>query len=243
LRPACSCQVETYEQELRDREEQRKAQWQEQLFSNSGLGPRFSRCTLENWRKRPGTAKAYTAAREYAGKLEENLRAGEGLLLIGEPGNGKSHLLAAIANTALDRGHAVVFQRVPHLLASIRATYNGGVVTEQQIMSTLTRADLLVLDDAGSEKWTEWTEPTLYTIIDERYTRQKALLVSTNATFVELEQKIGPRTMDRLLEMCIVAENKGSSCRKKRHEPPTTEPATAATPAAPAAPVAPAAPS
>ena len=81
-------------------------------------------------------------------------------------------------------------------------------------MRALTRADLLVLDDAGAEKWTEWTEPTLYTIIDERYSYCKPLIITTNSTLDELEKKIGDRAMDRVLEMCEIVENTGESYRK-----------------------------
>jgi len=84
-----------------------------------------------------------------------------------------------------------------------------------EIMKTLTQADLLVLDDAGAEKCTQWTEPTLYTIIDERYTNKRSIIVTTNAGLEELEQKIGFRAMDRLLEVCAIVENEGTSYRQE----------------------------
>lgn len=213
----CPCVVADFEKRQEESVKREKVERIERLFKNSGLGERFKGCSFDNWRQRPGTEKAYKAAHHYNENISSNIRDGKGLLIFGSYGNGKSHLAAVIANTAVKNGFATIFERVPKLLAKIRATYQGcGDVTEYQLLKALTDADLLVMDDAGAEKWTEWTEPMLYTIVDERYSYQKALIITTNSTLDELEKKIGPRAMDRLLEMCEIVENRGTSFRKER---------------------------
>lgn len=215
----CGCEVKEREEEDRRREAREKQERLDRLFENSGLGPRFGRCGFDNWRKLPGTEAAHHMAATYAKDLKENIKSGGGLLIFGDPGNGKSHLAAAITRAALAANYTAVFERVPRLLSKIRATYrDNSPVGEAEIMRALTQADLLVLDDAGAEKWTEWTEPTLYTIIDERYSYCKPLIITTNSTLDELESKIGDRAMDRVLEMCEIVENTGESYRKMKAE-------------------------
>lgn len=212
----CPCVLENYEREEKERLAREKSDRIKRLFKHSGLPQRFARCSFENWEERPGTEKAFAAALRYARNLEQNFQAGRGLIIFGPPGNGKSHLAAAITAKALSAGKTAIFERVPRLLSRIRSTYeNSPGVTEAQLLHTLGQVELLVLDDAGAEKWTQWTEPMLYTIIDERYSWERSLIITTNTKLSELKDKVGDRAMDRLLEMCEIEENTGASYRKE----------------------------
>ena len=214
--PACVCEVEEYEREEDRKALEKKQEKVSRALKSSGLGKRFRGCSFENWKEREGTQKAHRAALEYKNNLKENIGQGKGLIVFGQPGNGKSHLVAAIVNEAIREGYVAVFEGVPRLLAKIRATYSGGTTSEGEIMQALTEADLLVLDDAGAEKLTAWTEPTLYTIIDDRYIEEKPVVITTNSDLDGLEEKLGYRAMDRLLEMCEIVENRGTSYRQER---------------------------
>ncbi len=67
--------------------------------------------------------------------------------------------------------------------------------------------DLLIIDDLRSEKKTVWSEQTIYTIIDERYSNRRSTLITTNLPLNELGEKVGPCTMDRLIGSCRIIKN------------------------------------
>ena len=220
--PTCDC--------LKKKSEKERQIWREQLkqklktkrindlFEQSKLGARFSECTFENWMKRDELQHAYEAAVAYVVNWEKHLKNGNGLLFFGSVGTGKSHLAAAIVNALIQCGVTAIFQSTPDLLRRFRATYDEeSKIKESVLMEALVEVDLLVLDDIGAEKWTEYSEAQLYQIIDMRYRWKKPIIITTNLRITEdpkLEDCIGPRAMDRLIEMCDLVELKGTSYRK-----------------------------
>lgn len=216
IRGTCKCELERQAQEeARRKEYERKARIA-RLFDLAELGPRFAECTFESWIARPGSERCLEAAKNFAEHFDRHQVSGEGLLMFGNPGNGKSHLAAAIVNAVIPRGKACVFRSVPALLKKLQETYRADArVSESEILAVLQDADLVVLDDLGAEKMTEWAESMLYYIVDQRYRWRKPLIVTTNCDLEELEERIGTRTFDRLLEMCVLVENRATSYRKE----------------------------
>ncbi len=220
--PACDCIDRRREEERAIRHEQYrrelKARRIAELFDQAKLGARFAERTFANWKERPGTEKAFAAATQYAANWEKHAADGSGFLLFGGVGNGKSHLAAAVVNALIPQGVSAVFQAVPDLLRRFRATYGeDSKVKEEQLMDALAETELLVLDDLGAEKWTEYSEAQLYQVIDTRYRHKRPLIVTTNLGLVKeplLEAYIGPRALDRLIEMCDLIEVTAPSYRK-----------------------------
>lgn len=227
--PACKAAAET-EMELRRQEREKCLQFADEmarrqriakLFEQSQLGPRFARSRFDTWEFEPGTGTALQACRNYVDNWPPT-PVGDypiGLLISGSTGCGKTHLAAAIANELMQREVSVVFQSVPELLIRIRSTYGReSTETEAQLLDALVGCDLLVLDDLGTERVTQWTESTVYTIIDQRYRFERPLIATTNLTPKQLETAVGTRTMDRLVEICRIVLMKGRSYRRKRAE-------------------------
>ena len=212
--PTCECVVEREEAEIREAQNFAKKREIEKLFSISNLGERFSKSTFESFLDRNGSETAYKVAVKYVKTFKE--WKGESLLLWGEPGNGKTHLAAAIVNELSKKGYIVVFQSVPELLQRIRSTFNSeNKENETQIMRALLECDLLILDDIGAEKTTEWVEEKLFNIIDGRYRKELHTLYTSNLEPKELKHQVGKRSYDRMVETSLTVKNEAASYRRE----------------------------
>lgn len=213
--PSCECIAESLKREQLQRELSQRRIEVERLFADSELGPRFRECTLANWIQRQGSEKVYLAVKEFIEKWPAQLEDGQGLVILGPPGNGKSHLAAACVNAVISQGYPAIFQPVTRLMYRLNASYrDDSRNSEADIIGGLIEADLVVLDDVGAEKWTEKVEERLYSIIDGRYWGKKPTIITGNfRSLKELQDHIGERAFDRLAETCAFVENRATSYR------------------------------
>ena len=135
----------------------------------------------------------------------------KGVFLMGPPGVGKTHLAVAIlSQTMRTRGARGVFYDTRDLLRVIRSTYDPvNRTAEMDVLGPVMRADVLVLDDLGAEKTSEWVEETLNLIVNTRYSEKRTTIFTTNyddnpdlTDPDSLVFRIGVRMRSRLHEMC-----------------------------------------
>ncbi len=119
------------------------------------------------------------------------------LILRGSVGTGKTHLAYAIAGAVMGRGRSVYAHTTPDLLDKLRQGYNDG--SYDNWLESLKSVDLLVLDDLGTERATEWAAQALFQIVNHRYSKRLPLVVTTNLS-VEDARRMDARLVSRLLE-------------------------------------------
>lgn len=176
------------------------------LIKASGLTEAQRRKTIDTFKPTMETTKAYRCIKNYIEHFEEievkNV-VNKGIALTGAVGTGKTHLALAVTNALLDKGIKgipVCFINTPDLIAELRVSVRDSAELEEK-MSLLSRVRLLVMDDVGKEKITEWVQAQYYRIINKRYEDQKPIIFTSNYNFDGIAETIGDPSSSRLYEM------------------------------------------
>lgn len=145
--------------------------------------------------------------RRYADLFPKMKQANRGLLLFGSVGTGKTFTAACIANALLEQG-------IPVVMTSLVKLVDGGA---DELCSRMSAIDLLILDDLGAERSTDYALEKVYNVVDSRYRAGLPVIYTTNLTLEELKHPADmryARIYDRVLERCFPVEFRGCSRRK-----------------------------
>ncbi len=191
----CRCKLAEIEQQRLDRLRavsnlDHMARMTFETFVPEGYGLPPDRAANLRW--------AYDQARQYADALEG------WLVLFGGYGCGKTHLAAAIANQAIERGQPVLFVVVPDLLDYLRATFGpNSPVSYDQRFDEVRNAPLLILDDLGTQSATPWAEEKLFQILNYRYNARLPTVITSNHSLEEIDLRIRSRLVDPDLSVVV----------------------------------------
>jgi DNA replication protein DnaC len=185
--------------------------------------PRREACTLQNYYPAPNNGSQLKAF-NYAFRLVREYPAVErGLLLMGPVGVGKTHLAVAILHGLIEKGVPCLFYEFGALLKEIQESYNKvSNTSEMSVLAPVYQAEVLVLDELGASKPTDWVRDTMMNIIGKRYNDKRLTIFTTNYMEARrnpseetLEDRVGVRLRSRLYEMCRTVELDGDDYRKQ----------------------------
>lgn len=209
----CKCAIEKdrQEKENRQREEFNKlvTKYRRAGFPEADM----TDYTFDNDDK--ANEKITTAMQNYVKYFASMKEQGKGLLLYGDVGTGKTFHAACVVNALIDKGFPCLMTNFARLVNTLQGMFEE----KQEYIDSLNRFSLIVIDDLGAERQSEFMQEQVYNIIDSRYRAGLPLIITTNLTIEEIKkpQCVGhARIYDRLLEMCHPIEVAGIS-RRRQH--------------------------
>jgi DNA replication protein DnaC len=192
------------------------------LIESARIPNRYGRCFFSNYHPATGNSSQLLAL-TYSHQLVRDYPAVDrGLLLMGPCGVGKTHLAAAILHGLAEKGVSCLFYEFGSLFKEIQNSYNSvSQSSELNVLAPVIDADVLVLDELGASKPTDWVRDTMMQIINTRYNDKKLTIFTTNYLDWQrserdemLEERIGVRLRSRLYEMCKTVQVEGEDYRR-----------------------------
>ena len=203
----CACERARREKEERENEARRHEQEVERLRRSCFA----DRCQYDiTFDASAVSHDQIETCRRYVDHWDEVLKGNFGLLFWGDVGTGKSYLAACIANALIEKEVSVRMLNFGQIL-------NAGFEEKARILGDLSKYSLLILDDFGMERETEYGQEIVFQVIDNRYQCRKPMIITTNLTINEIrnpENVADARIYSRVLEMCTPVHVGGADRRQ-----------------------------
>ena len=198
------------------------------------IPPRYQPCAFTNFELYPQRGgprneslwKAFGIVQQYL--ADYPLVDGTGLLLTGDTGVGKTHLVVALLKALIEKGADGLFLDYQELLKRIQSSYNPKALTaEREVIRPVLETEVVVIDDLGANRISDWVEDTINYMLNHRYNEKKPTLLTANLrqeamsgeagkrrTHATFDERLGLRVTSRLRDMCRLAEIVGEDYRK-----------------------------
>lgn len=217
----CRCEIaerEAIEARFKLEEQQRRI---DELRRLSLMDTKLKGARFSNYQVTDVNRRAFGIAKKYVDNFDVMLSKNQGILFWGDVGTGKSYTAAAIANELIERSNSVIMTSFIKLLNEM--TQFGGDDSDKRLnavdyIQKLNQAKLLVIDDLGTERGTDFALEKVYDIIDSRYRSGKPIILTTNLEMSQMKNCDDiryNRIYDRIFEMCYPVKMDGLSWRKK----------------------------
>jgi DNA replication protein DnaC len=204
------CICECKKKELDEYKEYEKLQEREKIKKVCFMQSNMADWTFANDDKK--NKELSDAMRKYADQFEEFKKSGTGLLLYGSVGTGKTYYSACISNELIDKGYTVLMTNFARLTNQLQGKFEG----KQEYLDSLNDYSLLIIDDLGAERNSEYMQEIIFNIIDARYRSGLPFIITTNLTIdvmMSTDNIANKRIYDRILERCYPVKVDGTSRR------------------------------
>lgn len=206
----CKCESERYDREEEERIARERMARIKAARAEGIQDTKMLDCTFERDDEQNKTIS--DLAHKYVDHWEEMYDANQGLVLTGDVGCGKTFIAGCIANALIDKGVPVLATDFAKILSALENEKDRG-----EYIRSLDRYGLLIVDDLGAERQSEWALEQVYAVVNGRYKAKKPAIFTTNISAEELKNPKDvrySRIYDRIMEMCIPIVVKGQSRRK-----------------------------
>lgn len=211
----CQCRKEADEAKQLEEKRQKDFEAMQSLKKGSLIDSKFKDCTFDTCKVVPDNKRQVKLCKSYADRFEQMLEKNQGLLLYGNVGTGKSYLSACIANNIMERLHSVCATSMVKIMDLARDFKEKDTLTNLE--AKMMKADLLILDDLGTESESSYAKEIVYRVIDGRYRIKKPMVITTNLTLEAMQSCLDmdkKRVYDRILEVCYPMQFNGKSFRQ-----------------------------
>jgi DNA replication protein DnaC len=218
----------------------RVGNWSHRLLKKAHIPARYEHCTISDFNLSGDVHTSLAEAKVQAQGFVKEYPIQTGLLLVGPIGVGKTHLAVGIIRQLMaEKGAECLFYDYRELLKDIQNSYNASVqTTELEVLRPVVDCEVLLLDELGAVKPTEWVADTVSYLLNARYNERRTTIITTNFKCAPasddlddpnnqlaqarravrkqtLGDRIGDRMLSRLREMCKLVEMQGEDFRQK----------------------------
>ena len=148
------------------------------IYKQNYIGRKFQNLNFENFNSNTENELAIAIAKDYVNKNITSANT-NGLIIMGESGVGKTHLAASIANKLIENDKIVLMGRLTTLLDMIKETFKDNTKSENELIELYSNVDMIIIDDLGTEKISNWALEKLYTIIENRNENRLPIIITT----------------------------------------------------------------
>lgn len=208
----CQCEEMAYLEEKKRYEMMERESRIERLKSTSMLDKTFRNSRFSKYTVRDDNKAVYELSVKYARDFERMYKENQGLVLYGPCGTGKSFTAACIANELMEKERSVIMTSFVKVLQIL----NGKQIEETPFINSLMTVDLLIVDDLGTERDTNFALEKVYNVIDSRVRSERPMIITTNVPLEEMMEETDIRyqkVYDRIFSCCYPVEVGGESFR------------------------------